>query len=157
MFRRISILLVLVILAALLIARPVYAQATAPAQPPSIDLTEDFLAGLLGMILSAFFAYFPGVRVAFGGLKPGTKSLIMIVAMLILVAVLAVLGCNGLIVIAGFTCAQSGFIQLGFMFLVMLGSNQSFHRLIDQWEAADVTAAKSARDAAAPTPPPAVS
>lgn len=59
--------------------------------------TPEFLAGVVGVLLTLIFAYFPKLRVAFGGLASEAKSGIMLGLYLLSTAVIFLLGLYGYI------------------------------------------------------------
>ena len=83
------------------------------------------LASILGVILSAFFDYFPGVRGWFAGLAGDRKRLIMLAGLAIVAGAVYGLNCAGWIVAAGLTCDSGGAVTIVNAFVAALLANQT--------------------------------
>jgi len=83
------------------------------------------LASILGVILSAFFAYFPGVRDWFAELRGDYKRLIMLVGLAIVACAVYGFNCAGWIIVEGLSCDPSGMVVIVKAFVAALIANQT--------------------------------
>ena len=108
-------------------------------EPISFTFTPEAIAALVGFGLMLIFAYFPGLRVAFGALASEVKSYIMVGLLILATIVIWLLTVNGLIV----TPEPVTVNLLLKIIIALLVSNQPTYAVAP--EAADVKAAKLKR------------
>ena len=120
---------------------PVQAAASADSPPTGItvEFTPEVIAAIVGLFLTLVFAYFPKLRVLYGGLQSEIKSLIMLVLLLITAVVIMVLSKYGIIA----TNEPVTWVLFAKVMFAALIANQPAYTLLPK--AADVTAAKLAR------------
>lgn len=104
-----------------------------------IALTPEVIAGVVGVLLSLIFAYFPKLNVLYAGLATEVKSLIMIGLLLATSLVIAALSHFGIIQ----TTEPVTWFLLVKVFVVALMTNQPTYTILP--ETRGVTAAKEAR------------
>jgi hypothetical protein len=92
------------------------------------QLTPDMLAMIAGVILTLAFSYIPGLNTAFAKWSPELKRITMLALLLLTSAVVYGLGCAG-ILNAGLTCDKQGLVQLIWMFILAVISNQSVYQI----------------------------
>jgi hypothetical protein len=108
-------------------------------------LTAAVLSGVVGVLFSLVFSWFPVLSEKFAALQEGTKKLIMFLSMVFVAAVIFGFNCAGVFkdYIPAVTCDQAGVEQ----FLVILAAaavaNQTAYMLTPQ--TAKVKAAKASR------------
>ncbi len=107
----------------------------------TISFTPEVLAGIVGLFLMLIFAYFPKLRVLYGGLASEIKSYIMLGLLLATAAVVTLLAHYGVVETTE-PITWVLFVKTLFTALII---NQPVYTLLPQ--AADVRAVKLARDA----------
>ena len=108
----------------------------------NLNFTAEGIAALAGFILMLVFAYFPKLRVWYGGLESNIKSFIMLGLLVACEGIIGVLVWQGIIP-ATEPITWQKFVSIAIALLV---ANQPTYALLP--EARDVTAIKAARDAA---------
>jgi hypothetical protein len=100
-------------------------------QMASFTLTSVILAALAGAVLSLLFSYIPGLNTWYAGKGEEVKKLIMLALLFLVAIVLFVLQCYS-ILDAGLTCDQQGVIQLAWIFISAIVTNQSVFKISPQ-------------------------
>jgi len=104
-----------------------------------ISFTPEVIGGLVGLVLTLIFAYFPGLNVAYAGLKSEVKSYIMLGLLVAAAAIITLLAQQGIIP----TTAPVTWLDFGKVVLALLIANQPTYTLLP--EAKAVKQAKLAR------------
>ena len=102
----------------------------------NINFTPEVLAMIVGVLLTLIFAYFPKLRVLYGGLQSETKSLIMLGLLLITALVITLLAYTKVIT----TSEPVTWWLFARVMFAALVANQPTYNILPQ--AADVTQAK---------------
>jgi len=108
----------------------------------NLNFTAEGIAALSGFILMLVFAYFPKLRVWYGGLESNIKSFIMLGMLFLSGGIIAVLVWQGIIP----SSEPLSWQKVVSIALALLVANQPTYALMP--EARDVTAIKAVRDAA---------
>lgn len=93
-------------------------------------MTAQVLTGVAGVLLSLAFAYIPGLKTWFANKESTTKRLVMAGVLLVATVGAFVLACwqperfSDLVV-----CSDTGFLDLVWLYIVALISNQSAYSL----------------------------
>jgi hypothetical protein len=111
-------------------------------EPVTYTLTPEGVSALVGFILMLVFAYFPGLRTAYGALASEVKSYIMVGLLVASTIIIWVLTLNGIIVSPEPVTLNT----LLNIIIALLVANQPTYALAP--EAKDVTEVKAIRDAA---------
>jgi hypothetical protein len=77
-----------------------------------VNLTGAVLLAIVGALLSAVFTWFPGLNTWYAGLAKDAQSGIMLGLLVLAAVVVIVMGCNGLIAVAGLVCTQAGILSM---------------------------------------------
>lgn len=104
-----------------------------------VSFTPELIAGVIGMLFTLLFAYFPVLRTRYAALKSEVKSLIMIGLLAASALVITLLAQNGIIV----TTEPVTWVLFVKVLFAALVANQPTYTILP--EAADVKAAKLAR------------
>jgi len=102
----------------------------------NINFTPEIIAGIVGVLLTLIFAYFPKLRVAYGGLQSEIKSLIMLGLLAATAVVITLLAQGGVIT----TSEPVTWMLFGKVLFAALIANQPVYTILPKL--ADVTAAK---------------
>lgn len=92
-------------------------------------MTPELLAGIAGIVLSLLAAYLPGFKEWFAGLASDTKATVMAWLLLAIGVAVFVLGCAGLVKLAGLTCDAAGLFVLAQVLFAALVGNQATYVL----------------------------
>ncbi len=106
----------------------------------------EVLVGLAGVLLSAAFTYWPGLRKEFAGLKSEHKQLVNLVLIVVLSAVMFTFNCTHFVLIPGLDCTTEGIKPLLMYLFLAAGGNQLTYKFSVQ--TSDVKSAIAERDAA---------
>ena len=104
-----------------------------------IEFTPEVVAGIVGLILTLVFSYFPSLNTWYAGLKSEVKSWIMIGLLVVAAAVITLLAQYGVIPSA----APITWLDFGKVVLALLITNQPTYNLLPETQA--VKLAKAAR------------
>jgi heme/copper-type cytochrome/quinol oxidase subunit 4 len=104
-----------------------------------ISFTPEVIAGIVGFVLMLVFAYLPGLRVWYAGLKSEVKSYIMIGLLAVAAAVITLLSQYGIIP----TTVPVTWLNCAKVILALLITNQPTYQIAPK--PADVKEAKLAR------------
>ena len=102
----------------------------------NVNFTPEIIAGIVGILLTLVFAYFPKLRVLYGGLQSETKSLIMLGLLVITALVITMLAQYGVLT----TSEPITWLLFVKVLFAALLANQPAYTLLPQ--AADVKEAK---------------
>lgn len=102
----------------------------------NINFTPEVIAGIVGILLTLIFAYFPKLRVLYGGLQSEVKSLIMLGLILVTALVITLLAYTKVIT----TNEPVTWLLFAKVMFAALIANQPAYTILPQ--AADVTRAK---------------
>jgi hypothetical protein len=94
-------------------------------------VTPEFLAAVAGVVLSLAFSYIPGLRVAFAGLMPEVKRLVMLGLLAAVAIVIMLLSCSG-VVSSGLSCDRAGIVQIIWIFILAMIANQTAYQISPQ-------------------------
>lgn len=108
----------------------------------AISFTPEVLGAIVGLVLTLLFAYFPKLRVWYGGLLSEAKSWIMIGLLVVAAAVITLLAHYGVIA----TAEPITWLSFAKILLAVLIANQPTYQILPL--AKDVKAAKFVRDGA---------
>jgi hypothetical protein len=95
------------------------------------QVTPEIIAGIAGALLSLVFSWVAGLNTKFAALPSETKRLIMAGLLLLTSAVIFTLNCYGIIQ-TQLTCSQNGIIQLFWMWVISITTNQGTYLLTPQ-------------------------
>lgn len=107
---------------------------------PVVELKADVIVGFVGIALTLFFTYFPGVRAKFGALATESKSLVMLGLNLLGVAVVLVLIQLGVIT----TLEPVNWLTIAQLVFAVLTMNVASYTILPQPK--DVQVAKASRE-----------
>ena len=111
--------------------------------PPGQKLGAIFLLSVASSALSLMFSYFKDWRLEFASLPANIKSVVNVLAIVIVAGILFGLGCSKWIVIDGLTCTIAGVKTLIICIAVAIGVNQGTDYL--SVDAPDVKALKAGK------------
>ena len=93
-------------------------------------MTNELIAGVVGMVLSIAFDFAPYVKDYYGKLQPGQKRIVATGLGLGVVAAVFGLSCGNLFSMAEFTCDQAGVEAAVGVWLTYVFVNQTTYGLI---------------------------
>lgn len=109
-----------------------------------IEFSAEFLASVVGVIISLFFSYFPRLKEAFAALSSEAKSGIMLGLLAIVTASIAALDYFN-VIDAGIVFDGQWVARIVWVFISAVIANQAAYKISPQ--AASVKSAKAWRDA----------
>jgi ribose/xylose/arabinose/galactoside ABC-type transport system permease subunit len=94
----------------------------------TVTLTYSAITGLLGVVMSIFFEYFPGLHTKYNAQPDNVQRLIMLGCLVAMVLVIFLLGCIGWV--TGIICTVPGAQAIIWMLLTGIVANQGVFPLL---------------------------
>jgi hypothetical protein len=130
--RRIILLIALVVILSIVAVTVASASpGEQQAGPPEVVVTPEGIAAIAGVVLSLAFSYIPGLNTRFAALAPEAKRGIMAGLLVLTAAVIYGLGCLDILSI-GIACTQTGVIQIVWILISALVTNQTTYSVSPQ-------------------------
>lgn len=92
--------------------------------PTQFDVTAALLVTVAGAIASLLFSYFPGLRTWWATVQPDLQRGFMALLMLLVAIAVTAGSCLGFFQ-TNVVCTQAGFLQVAWLWLMAIMSNQS--------------------------------